>query len=214
MNNLYYVKSFEEDFHTKTIRNNKKIDFQSLVNVVKNGILKPNTKSFGQRRRLSTTILHKNYLKTYRPQGLIFTTSVKPDHVLPFDLVLLSDAKKIVVHYFRIKENIHIYYNHDLIPGFEKFIFKSFKALTRKFPTVEEAWQGVNKFRVKHNHKKLSRQKYRLAQYNEAVFLRQIKVCPIAIFGYRKEVRTMAKKLNLPYFRSAKEFYGKTVKNN
>ncbi len=214
MNNLYYVKSFEEDFHTKTIRNNRKINFQAIEDVIKTRTLKPNTKSFNQKRRLSTTILHENYLRTYRPQGLIFTTKMKPDHVLPFDLVLLSDAKKIIVHYFRIKKNIHIYYNHDLLPGFEKFIFKTFNDLIKKFPIVEDAWQGVNKFRVKHNYKKLSRQKYRLVQYNEAVFFRQIKVCPVAIFGYKKEVRIMAKKLNLPHFRSAKEFYSKTVKNN
>ena len=209
----FFVKSFEEDFHTKTIRNNRKVNFQSLGDVVKTRILKPNTKSFNQKQRLSTTILCSNYLKTYRPQGIIFTTNVKPDHILPFDLVLLSDAKKIVVHYFRIKDSIHIYYNHNLIPGFEKFIFKNFDSLMKKFPSIDNVWKELNNFRSKHGHKRLSMQKHRLVEYNEAVFYKSIKIHPVAVFGYRKEARMIAKKCNLPHFRSAGEFYKKSISN-
>ena len=117
--NTYFVKSFEEDFSTKTLVGKKKKAFQTLDNILSTNIIKPNTVSFGQKRRLSTTILHKNYNKTYRPQGIIFQTDANPDYVLPFDLVLLSDANKIVVHYYRIKNNLHVYYNHKLIAGFE-----------------------------------------------------------------------------------------------
>jgi hypothetical protein len=49
-----------------------------------------------------------------------------------------------------------------------------------------------------------------LAEYNEAVFLKPIKIKPIALFGYRKEVRALAKKYGLKYFKSAKDFYGRT----
>jgi len=210
---LFYVKSFEEDFYTKTIRNNKKVNFQSLSDVIKTRTLKPNTQSFKQKQRLSTTILHQNYLKTYRPQGIIFSTKTKPDHVLPFDLVLLSDAKKIVVHYFRIKNNIHIYYNHNLIKGFKQFIFKDFNDLIKNFPNIDKAWNELNVFRVTHGHKKLSIQKHRLIEYNEAMFYKSIKIIPIAIFGYRKETRELAKKYKLPYFRSAKDFYEKSCKS-
>lgn len=204
---LYYVKSFEEDFYTKTILNNKKTNFQSLGNVIKTRTLKPNTRSFGQKQRLSTTILHKNYTRTYRPQGIIFTTNTKPDHVLPFDLVLLSDAKKIIVHYFRIKNNIHLYYNHNLINGFGNFIFKDFEKLIKKFPNINDVWRDLNNFRIKSGHKRLPTTKRRLIEYNEAVFYKSINIHPVAIFGYKKEVRVIAKKYKLPYFRSAKEFF-------
>jgi len=210
---VYYVKSFEEDFYTKTIRKNKKVNFQSLGDVINTHTLRPNTQSFKQKQRLSTTILHPNYLKTYRPQGIIFTTNTKPDHVLPFDLVLLSDAENIIVHYFRIKNNIHIYYNHNLIHGFEQFIFKNFDSLIRKFPDVKKVWNELNIFRVAHGHKKLSTQKYRLVEYNEAVFYKTIKITPVAIFGYRKEAREIAKKYKLPHFKSAKDFYEKNSTN-
>ncbi|MCD4666881.1 hypothetical protein K8R47_03665 [archaeon] len=99
INNRYYVKSLEEDFHTKTLKNKRKVNFQSIHDILKTKKIKPNTKSFGCERRLSTTIIHKNYLKSYRSQGIIFQTSEKPDCILPFDLVLLSKADKIIVHY-------------------------------------------------------------------------------------------------------------------
>jgi hypothetical protein len=205
--NFYFVKSLEEDFNLKTLNNKKKVNFQSINNIIKTKTLKPNTKSFGREKRLSTTIIHKNYLKTYRPQGIIFQTKSKPNYVLPFDLVLLSNAEKIIVHYYRIKNNLHMYYNHDLIPSFEKFIFKNFNSMIEKFPTLTKVWKEVNKFRVKAKHKKLPIQKHRLIEYNEAVFTKPIKIKPVAVFGYRKEAREIAKKHKLPHFISAKKFY-------
>ena len=61
---FFYVKSFEEDFFTKTLINNKKTNFQSIKEVVKKKVLKPNTKSFGRQRRLSCTIISKQNKNT------------------------------------------------------------------------------------------------------------------------------------------------------
>lgn len=204
---VYFVKSFEEDFILKTIRGNKKVGFQSIRDIVKNKIIKPNTKSFGRKMRLSTTILSENYLKTYRPQGLIFKTDEKPDYILPFDLVLLSATNKIIVHYYRIKNNLHVYYNHTLIPGFDKFILKDFKTMIQKYNSPERVWAEVNKFRKNNGFNALPRQKFRLVTYNEAVFHRQIRIKPVAIFGYRKDTADIADKLNLPHYVSAKHFF-------
>jgi hypothetical protein len=191
---IYYVKSFEEDFCTKTLVNNKKVTFQNVFDIIKRKEIKPNTKSFGRKRRLSCTIIDKDYTKTYRPQGIIFQTNSKPDYIFPFDLVLLSATDKIIVHYYRIKNNLHIYYNHKLIKGFERFIFKDFR-------------QAVNKFRKENSFNELPKQKFRLVEYNEAVFHKPIKIKPVAIFGYRKEAAEVAEKLNLPHYVSAKHFY-------
>lgn len=163
--------------------------------------------------RLSTTILHKNYLKTYRAQGIIFQTKVKPNYMMPLDLVLLSNAKKIIVHYYRIKDNLHLYYNHSLLSGFKKFIFKDFSKMLKKFPSPEFVWKEVSKFRINAGHKNLSKQKYRLVEYNEVVFNKQIKITPIALFGYKKESKKLAKKYGLPHYISAKKFYEKNIKN-
>jgi hypothetical protein len=209
---VYYVKSFEEDFSTKTLVKNKKVTFQSVFDIVEKKKINPNTRSFGRKRRLSCTILDKNYIKTYRPQGIIFQTNSNPDYVFPFDLVLLSATNKIIVHYYRIKNNLHIYYNHKLIKGFDKFIFKDFKSMIRKYHSPNEAWKAVNEFRKNNEFNELPKQKFRLVEYNEAIFHKSIKIKPVAIFGYRKETSNFAKKLNLPHYVSAKDFY-KHLKN-
>lgn len=209
---IYFVKSLEEDFISKTLKGRKKVNFQKIEDMIKKGIIKLNTLSFGRERRLSTTILHKNYTKTYRPQGIIFKTNDEPEYVAPFDLVLLSDTKNIIVHYYRIKNNIHFYYNHELIPGFEEFLFKNFEEMIKKYPSPEFAWGDVSRFRMKHGHTPLPKQKYRLVEYNEAVFHKDLNIIPVAIFGYKKEAKEKAKKLGLPHFVTAKKFYEKLVK--
>ena len=211
MKEVYYVKSFEEDFSTKTLKGKKKVTYQSVYDVIKAKTIKPNTKSFGRKRRLSCTILNEKYTKTYRPQGIIFQTQETPDYILPFDLVLLSATNQIIVHYYRIKNNLHVYYNHTLIPGFDKFIFKDFSTLLKKISSPKAAWNKVNKFRKKNGYGFLPSSKYRLVEYNEAVFQKAIQIKPIALFGYRHKTRIIAKKLGLPCYISAKQFYEKNA---
>ena len=158
---VFFVKSLEEDFHTKTLKRTKKVNFQSISDIIKTKRILLNTKSFGRKRRLSTTILSDHYLKTYRPQGIIFQTEQKPEYVLPCDIVLLSMADKIVVHYYRIKNNLHTYYNHQLIGGFERFIFKDFNSMIKKFRSPDSVWSAVNTFRKKAGYPILHREKHR-----------------------------------------------------
>lgn len=205
----YFAKSFEEDFILKRLKGKKKIDFQSIHDIINTRTIKPNTKSFGRDDRLACSILHKNYLKTYRSRGVIFKAKSKPDFVYPFDLILLSNAKKIIVQYYRIKDNLHMYYNHKLLKGYEKFVFRDINKLLRKFSSPKIAWKEVNKFRVNHGHKQLSRQKYKLVEFNEAIFHKSIKIDPVAIFGYSSLSRKIAKQYGLPHFRSVKEFWEK-----
>jgi hypothetical protein len=207
MKERYYAKSLEEDFCTKTLKGKKKVSYQTIYDIVKNKKINLNTKSFGRQRRLSCTIIDKNYLKTYRSRGIIFKTQQSPRYVLPFDLILLSATDNIIVQYYRIKNNLHIYYNHTLIPGFEKFIFKDFGKLKEKFPTLARVWEEVNRFRKANGYKTLPIQKHRLVEYNEAVFYKPVKIEPVAIFGYTKEARKIAKKLGLHCFETSKEFY-------
>ncbi len=207
MKEIYFVKSFEEDFATKSLKGKKKVNCQTVYNILKTKTLKPNTKSFGRQKRLSCTILSKNYTTTYRPQGIIFKTESKPEYIFPFDLVILGATDNIIVHYYRIKNNLHVYYNHKLIPGFERFVFKDFNKMIKKVPSPAIAWKLINKFRKNKGYNELKKQKYRLVEYNEAVFHKPIKIIPIGLFGYRKEAREIAKKLNLPCFISAKKFY-------
>ena len=210
---IIYVKSFEEDLVLKTLKGKKKVRFQTMDDIVKTKTIKLNTNSFGRKKRLACTIIHKNYLKTYRPQGLIFKTKQKPNHVTPFDLVLLTDTDKIIVQYYRIKDSLHEYYNNKLIKGHKKFIFKTIDTLIKRYSTPEKVWQEVNKFRMAHGRKQLEKQKYRLVEYNEAMFTKNVKITPVAIFGYRKNSREKAKKLGLPHYISTRKFYERVMEN-
>ncbi|OGJ22214.1 hypothetical protein A3K73_06465 [Candidatus Pacearchaeota archaeon RBG_13_36_9] len=121
--------------------------------------------------------------------------------------MLLGTTDKIIVQYYRIKNNLHIYYNHKLLSGFEKFIFKDFNEMIQKILPPSNAWKEVNEFRQAHGYTYLPLSKYRLVEYNEAVFHKAIRIKPIALFGYKKETRRIARKLGLLYFPSAKKFY-------
>ena len=105
----FFVKSLEKDFATKTLKGQKKIRFQTIQNIIKTNTIKPNTKSFGYKKRLSCSLLHDKYTKTYRAQGIIFTTKTKPDYIAPFDIVLLTETDNIIVQYYRIENNLHLY---------------------------------------------------------------------------------------------------------
>lgn len=203
----YYVKSLEEDFATKTLKGRKKKICQTIQDIVKTKTIKPNTLSFGRKKRLSCTIIHKNYTKTYRPHGIIFQTPEKPSQIFPFDMGLLISSDKIIVKYYRIKDSLDVYYNHKLIDGFEEFIFWDFHKLIKKISSPSIAWKKANEFRQAHGFKCLPNSKRRLAEYNEAIFNKKIRIKPIALIGYRKETRKIAKELKLPYFASARQFF-------
>ena len=211
---VYYVKSLEDDFATKTLSGEKKIIYQTVQDMIKTRTIKPNTKSFGRKRRLSCTILSEKYTKTYRPQGIIFKTTQNPNYIIPFDLVLLSATDRIIVHYYRIKNNLHLYYNHTLIPGFEKFILKDFKSLIEKYPSPDHVWKAINLFRAQHGFGNLPIEKHRLVEYNEAVFHKTVKIEPVALFGYLPKTRVLAKELQLPCFNTAKEFFNYRLRKN
>ena len=86
----YYVKSLEQDLISKRVVGSKKVNFQTVENMVKTKNIRPNTLSFGKKHRLACTAISKYYTKTYRAQGIIFSTKQKPTQVSPFDLVLLT----------------------------------------------------------------------------------------------------------------------------
>ena len=149
MKQVYFVKSLEDDFATKTVIGKKKVNCQTIDNIIKINTIIPNTLSFGRIKRLACTLLDKNYTKTYRSQGIIFQTKQTPNYIAPFDIILLTNANNIVVQYYRIQNNLHIYYNHNLIKGAEKFIFKDFTKMIKKHKTPTDTWKQINKFRKK-----------------------------------------------------------------
>jgi hypothetical protein len=171
------------------------------------GVIKPNTVSFNEPVRLSTTILWKNYVETYRPEWIIFETVQEPKHIFPFDLIVLTDNDTFEVHYYKMEGNLWFFYQRNLISWYEKFKCSSYDEIIAKYPTIDDAIDTVNTFRTEHGFKPLPDDKKRLIQYNEAVFQEPVKITPVAIFWTNERSKQVAKTFHLPHFNSAKEFY-------
>ena len=216
-NKPIFVKSLEADLATQRLVDGIKRPFQSLEEMVspQNGErpnIKPNTVSFGQADRLSCTILSANYTKTYRPQGIIFQTDMAPDYIAPFDLMVLADVpgENIVADYYSIVNELQEHYGRSLIPGYEKFLFRTAEEMFAKIPNPEIALRLVDDFRRAHGLSPFPESERKLVLYNEAVFHKDVIIEPVAIFGdpnFVPNLQERADKLGVPVNDSASGFW-------
>lgn len=197
----------EEDFVLKMLVGEQKIANQTIENIIDTLTINPNTVSFNEPVRLSTTILGENYVETYRPEWIIFETEQTPKHVFPFDLIVLTDNDTFEVHYYKMEGNLGFFYQRNLIPGYEQFKCTNYEEIIQKYPSVSDVLLAVNAFRTAHWFKALPDDKARLIQYNEAVFQEPVHIKPVAIFGTNARAKQVAEIAHLPYFASAKDFY-------
>lgn len=212
-----YVKSLEPDLATKTLIDGKKVVTQTIEAMVGEGSIAPNTLSFGKDRRLACTLLHENYLQTYREQGIIFQTQSRPDYIAPFDLILLAKSEDIEAEYWKISDRLEQYYNYALIEGYEQFQFHDPEAMFEVIPSPEVAWKRANEFRIAHGFAALSESKRRLVAYNEAIFHEKISIVPVALYGeeyFSEGITQRAAKLGLRAFPTAELFYKEFLREN
>lgn len=220
MNEVFYVKSFREEFDwLQTLKGNELITTQTLKEILDILVIKPNTLSFWWPPRLCTTILDINYLKTYRPQWIIFSLPdwEKPDYIFPFDLNAITENENPVVEYHQIKWDIHIHYNIKLIDDFMDFAFNTYEDMYNKLKNnfwvinPNNILEIVNEFRLSKWLNILDESKKKLVEYNEAIFLRPVRINPIAIFWDKsnKLYQEISRTYNIPLFLDTKEFYEK-----
>ena len=203
----YYVKSTETDFVLKTVVDGQKEPGQSASQIIEMGVIEPNTISFGREKRLSCSRLHQRYLETYRPNGIIFTTKDLPEYVLPGDLIVLAESDEIHDHYYKIKDNLEFHYNHNLINGFERFMFPTFEQMIDTLHNPSDAFRIINTFRAEHGWIALNEEQRRLLTYNECVFTKPVHVKVVGLYGTSEEAYRLAQKHNLPLYKTAEEFF-------
>ncbi len=222
MEEVFYVKSFREQFDgLQTLVWNDLITTQTTQEIFDTFLVKPNTLSFGRPPRLCTTILDINYVKTYRPQGLIFTlpNNEKPDYVFPFDLNAITENDNPVVEYYQMWNDVHLHYNVKLIDDFMEFAFSSYEDMYHKLKNPswiidpEDILTLVNNFRVNKWISLLEPSKKKLVEYNEAIFLRPVRINPVAIFGDKnnEEYQKISHTHNVPHYSSAEDFFSKST---
>jgi hypothetical protein len=204
---VFYVKSMEGDFTLKTLIKWEKVTHQTIEKILETLEILPNTISFNEPMRLSTTALSKEYVETYRPEWLIFQTTHQPKHYFPFDLILLSDNDEFEEHYYEMQHRLWDFYVRNLIAWYEKFKFSSFEEMIKTYPSPAHSLSAVNTFRTENWFLPLPESKSKIVKYNEAVFEEPIKIAPIAIYWTNQKSKDLSDAFNLPHFESAKAFY-------
>ena len=215
---VFYVKSFPDGFMgLKTLQAQENVISQTTDDILGTLTINPNTLSFNLPPRLSTTIIDTNSLETYRKQGIIFElpANEKPDYVFPFDLNVLTENNDYTVEYGTMEGELHLHYNVNLIDDFMRFAYASYEEMVDALQnntweiSPKDVLQLVNDYRASKWRGELPQEKIKLVSYNEAVFLKPVKIKPIALFGDPSDDRChyLSKKYQLPLYTSAKEFY-------
>lgn len=215
---VLYVKSFPDGFAwLKTLLKNENVITQTTDDILGTLTINPNTLSFNMPPRLSTTIIDTNYLETYRKQGIIFELpeNEKPDYIFPFDLNVLTENNDPAVEYGTMEGELHLHYNMSLIDDFMRFAYASYEEMVDALQnntweiSPQDVLQLVNDYRASKGRGELPQDKIKLVSYNEAVFLKPVKIKPIALFGDMSDAvcHYLSKKYQLPLYASAKAFY-------
>lgn len=208
MNTNLYVKSFEEDFALKTLIDGIKHTSQNLEDILSSKIIIPNTISFWQKYRLSTTLLWEKHTITYRPQGLVFTTKEKSDYIYPFDLIVLTANNTFEVEYYK-DPLLHNHYSRNLIPWYEYFKCKDYSDMIEKFWDINHLLEEVNTFRQNNWFAEIPWEKIKLIQYNEAVFHEPISIEIVGVFGkhINQNIKSKINELWIKIYNTAEECF-------
>ena len=191
-----YYKSLGEDPNSGSLgtctfdpRTKTRIACQTLKEILESQSIVPNTAHSTFPRRLCVSRLDEDYNRVYRPQGMVFETSEKPAVYIPFDLMALTNGKNL---------DSTDYYSKTLL-GYERFLFRNYEEMIRKFKDPKQAIVELNEFRKEHSLPEIPSSKLR---YNEICFIgnEPVKVSPLALIGEGKEVANLAEKYNVKLY--------------
>jgi hypothetical protein len=147
---------------------------QTLVDVLKQKIIRPNTVHHVLNTRLSVSVPTEGYSGAHRPEGLLFTTEQQPSYCSPFDLMALTYGKT-----FTLQD-----YGSDFLPDCERFIFTDGERMERQFSHSRHALTALNELRRSHNLPPFDESR----AYNEFCFEEEVKINPVGLIGTSDEV--------------------------
>lgn len=176
---------------------------QNLTEILasENQLLVPNTLHSQLPRRLCVSRICEGYTETYRPEGLIFETSIEPVFCSPIDVMSLTDGKTFSSGDYHAKLESYA----------SAFMCSSFKEMLEMYPNHGVSLKILNQFREKHNLDPIA--KGRIKEYNECCFIdEEIPVKPIGLIGTSKEIQVLADKYKLDLFASSKEYLDNSIR--
>ncbi len=166
---------------------------QTLNEILISKTISPNTSHSQIKKRLCVTAIIPGYKGTYRPEGIIFQTEIKPDFVVPFDIITLTPSDKFTSKQFE----------KQMLKESEFFIFPDIESMQEKFPTSKIAIKTLNEFREKHNLSKINENKM---SYNECCFHDEIKIQPIALIGTNQIFQKIGKEFKIPVYKTIEDW--------
>ena len=141
VNKIYFKSLINADNMYQTMTFNPKqnhgITCQVVNDILKYKTLKPNTDHNELNKRLCVSLITTEYNKTYRPEGLVFTTDEEPEYCIPFDLMALTNGKTFT----------SCDYSSKFLEGHRIFLFKTINEMISKYQNPEKAIEGLNSFR-------------------------------------------------------------------
>ena len=125
------------------------------------------------------------------------------------------NASEPIIEYHAIKDELHLHYNVHLIEDFMDFASTSYQDMVEKFKdnkwdiNPEHILHLVNNFRISKWWDPLPQEKQKLVEYNEAIFLRPVKITIVAIYWDKNnfQYKEIAKRYWVKHYDTAKEFY-------
>ncbi|MEE9525856.1 MAG: hypothetical protein V3V78_04595 [Candidatus Woesearchaeota archaeon] len=185
MNSFYKSLDFVDgQLQLSSLDDGNKIVSESLINILQNSEISPNTIHPSFPKRLCVNAILGWYAGgSYRDNGIFFHTKEEPDYCCPFDVMLLT----------KNPEDISATNRAQFIEGYEKFLLSSLEELFEKFSSPAYGKEALNRFRVEHGEEEIG-----VPIYNECAFFRKIKIVPLALYGPNTE--DVAKRFNLDYY--------------
>ena len=192
----YFKSLVTIDHHPVTMTYEPEIDArricQTLEEVLEIKEVKPNTRHSQLQKRLCTSLICEGYPSTYRPEGLLFTTEIEPDYVVPFDMMALTTGETMS----------SVDYYSGFLPGFARFQYRRVEEMLKLYPDSETAIQELNIFREKYG---LSLVDKKTMRYNECCFNSEIKITPLALVGSIEMYRGLAIRYDLAHYKTIQD---------
>jgi|SRR3989338_7398923 len=165
---------------------------QTLGEILNCGFILPHTKNINF-PMLRVCVSHPcpQYRGSYHPEGILFTTSQKPDFCLPFDFLALAR-----------EEDITGKYESPVINVSREFIFNSIELMYNKFPESIDAITRLNIEREKLGLKIIKGN----MNYNELCFCQVLAIEPVALVGESQEVRSLASERGLKIYTTLTDY--------
>lgn len=195
-NNVYFksLSPFEGGLVTMRCcpKTSLKMPYQGLGDMIKNGVIMPNTSHSQLNDRLCASVITEKYRGSYRPEGILFMAERVPDYCSPVDLMALTDGET-----FSSSD-----YNSRFFERSKELVFGSVDSMLLAYGSPEEAHKKLVEIRSSYGLKSPEKP----FSYNECCFEGAVKMTPVGLVGQSDAIAEAARKSGLVVYPTMETF--------